>query len=87
MKKWVPWAGTYCLLEKFEDGYYINGIAVFVGPDDLKRAFDLLNLHLKETEIRRSSSEGLISRNAWCTAFETENGRKHAGGHSYGASL
>ena len=50
MQEWVPWAGTFCLLEEFEGGYYINGIAVSVGPDDVKRAFDLLNNHLKKKE-------------------------------------
>ena len=50
MKEWVPWAGTFCLLEEFENGYYINGIAVSVGPTDVKQAFDLLNNHLKEIE-------------------------------------
>lgn len=50
MKEWVPWAGTYCLLEKFGDGYYINGMAVSVGPTELKRAFDFLNHQLEETK-------------------------------------
>ena len=51
MKEWVPWAGTFCLIEEFGMGLLdINGIAVSVGPTDVKQAFDLLTNHLKEIE-------------------------------------
>lgn len=34
----VPWFGTFGLLEKFEQFYYFNGVRIFKDPDSIKRA-------------------------------------------------
>ncbi|WP_019153889.1 YecA family protein [Robertmurraya massiliosenegalensis] len=44
-----PWAGAFCLLEERDGGYYMNGVAVIVGPEKLKKAEEFLKNHLKET--------------------------------------
>ncbi|WP_338449659.1 SEC-C metal-binding domain-containing protein [Niallia oryzisoli] len=50
MPEWTPWAGALCMLEEFDGGYYINGVATSVGPDSLKRAYDFINEKMKEYE-------------------------------------
>jgi hypothetical protein len=42
MPEWTPWAGTFCMLEEFEGGYYINGMAISVAPSQVMQAYDLL---------------------------------------------
>ena len=44
-----PWAGAFCLLEEWNGGYYMNGMASIVGPRKLKEAEELLKSYLEET--------------------------------------
>ncbi len=46
-----PWGGTFCLLEENDGGYYMNGIAVMIGPDKLKEAEKLLKSRLEKTGV------------------------------------
>jgi hypothetical protein len=34
-----PWSGCICLLEQFEDRYFINGVTSFVGPKEVAKAY------------------------------------------------
>ncbi|WP_174734466.1 YecA family protein [Mesobacillus harenae] len=45
----LPWGGTFCLLEERDGGYYMNGVAAFVGPEKLIEAKKRLERYLKET--------------------------------------
>lgn len=49
MQKWVPWAGTFCMLEEFDGGFYLNGVAATVSPDQLGQAFTFINQQITET--------------------------------------
>lgn len=49
LKEWTPWGGTFMFLEEFSEGYYMNGVAVIVGPDGVKRALDYLKKKMQET--------------------------------------
>ena len=42
MQSWIPWGGTLCLLEEFNGGYYMNGVAIIVSPNQLRQAVDFL---------------------------------------------
>lgn len=44
-----PWGGVFCLLEEWNGGYYMNGVAAIVGPRKLKAAENLLKSYLEET--------------------------------------
>ncbi|WP_071393407.1 SEC-C metal-binding domain-containing protein [Bacillus tuaregi] len=50
MPEWIPWAGTICMLEEFDGGYYINGVATSVGPDSLKNAYEYIEEKMKENQ-------------------------------------
>ena len=52
MPYWTPWAGTFCMLEEFDGGYYINGVAISVAPDQVMQAYDLL----RQTMVRDQST-------------------------------
>ena len=46
----TPWAGTFCMLEEFEGEYYLNGVAISVGPDQVMQAYELLKQSIVETD-------------------------------------
>src|SRR3954468_10731955 len=50
MPQWTPWVGTFCMLEEFEGGYYINGVAISVAPDQVTQAYDLLKQTIVEAD-------------------------------------
>ncbi len=50
MPQWTPWAGTFCMLEEFDGGFYINGVAAVVSPDQVKQAFVFIAQQMKESE-------------------------------------
>ena len=50
MPYWSPWAGTFCMLEEFEGGYYINGVAISVAPDQVMQAYELLKQTIVEAD-------------------------------------
>ena len=50
MPHWTPWVGTFCMLEEFEGGYYINGVAISVAPDQVMQAYDLLKQTIVEAD-------------------------------------
>jgi SEC-C motif len=52
MSELVPWGGTFCLLEPFDEGYYVHGVAIIEGPRGIKRAYAKINELMSET--RRS---------------------------------
>ena len=47
----TPWAGTFCMLEEFEGGYYINGVAISVAPDQVMQAYELLKQTIVEADL------------------------------------
>ena len=52
MPYFTPWTGTYCMLEEFDGGYYINGVAISVAPDQVMQAYQLLKQTIVETNQR-----------------------------------
>ena len=50
MPYWTPWAGTFCMLEEFEGGYYINGVAISVAPDQVMQAYEFLKQTIVEAD-------------------------------------
>ena len=46
----TPWAGTFCMLEEFEGGYYINGVAISVAPDQVMQAYEFLKQTIVEAD-------------------------------------
>lgn len=77
----LPWGGTFCLLEERDGGYYMNGVAAFVGPKELMEAKKLLENHLKETgdsyekaafELFPESTGALLKGVEWSEEEESE---------------
>ncbi|WP_394238789.1 SEC-C metal-binding domain-containing protein [Niallia oryzisoli] len=48
MPEYTPWAGTLCMLEEFDGGYYINGVATSVDPESVKHTYDFIVQKMKE---------------------------------------
>jgi len=44
-----PWGGVFCLLEEWNGGYYVNGVAAIVGPRKLKAAEKVLKSYMEKT--------------------------------------
>ncbi|WP_097677931.1 YecA family protein [Bacillus massilinigeriensis] len=44
-----PWGGLFGLLEEWDGGYFMNGVAAIVGPGELKKAENLLRSCLEKT--------------------------------------
>jgi len=56
MSEWIPWAGTLCMLEEFDGGYYINGVATSVDPDSVKNAYRFITEKMKENNHSMSET-------------------------------
>ncbi|KAA9015526.1 SEC-C metal-binding domain-containing protein [Niallia endozanthoxylica] len=56
MPKWIPWAGTLCMLEEFDGGHYINGVATSVAPDSVKNAYYIIAKKMKENNCSMSET-------------------------------
>ncbi|MCP8969358.1 SEC-C metal-binding domain-containing protein [Ectobacillus ponti] len=46
----IPWGGALCLLEEMGSGYYIHGMALIVGPQELEKGTVRLQEVLEETK-------------------------------------
>jgi hypothetical protein len=51
ISKFIPWYGTIGLLESFEEKYYFNGVRMFEGPVNIKRAANLVRELTKQKNV------------------------------------